>query len=120
MPSWPVGAHGVALLESWARADVRQWVGDCLAVLREWKLRQLLVCEALGWHCLGSHASFFCARPCTGDLPALLQQLRTVHGVKLRDAASLGLPGYVRLNVLPPSSQDALQRALQPALVHWR
>lgn len=116
MPSWPIGAHGVALLQSWTQPQVRQWVRDCLPILREWKLRQLLVCESLGWHSLPGDASFFCTRPRTNDLPALLRHLRAAHGIKLRDATSLGLPGHVRLNVLPPASQDALHQAL----LHWR
>ena len=114
--SWPIGAHGVAMLESWAEHPVRQWVQGCLPVLREWKRRQRLLCESLGWRCVQGDASFFCAEPRTGDLPELLRQLRAAHGIKLRDAASLGLPGHVRINVLPPASQDALHAAL----VHWR
>ena len=120
MPSWSIGAHGVAMLESWTEPEVRQWLHDCLPVLRQWKRRQQLLCESLGWRCLQSDASFFCAEPRIGNLPELLRQLRTVHGIKLRDTASMGLPGHVRMNVLPPASQDALQRALRAALVHWR
>jgi histidinol-phosphate aminotransferase len=45
------------------------------------------------------------------DLAALLVSLRA-HGIKLRDAASFGLPGHVRLGVLPPEAQDALHSAL--------
>ena len=33
------------------------------------------------------------------------------QGIKLRDCASFGLPGTVRLGVLPPASQAALERA---------
>lgn len=120
MPSWPIGAHGVAMLRSWTEAQVRQWVSDCLPVLREWKLRQLLLCESIGWQCLPGDASFFCARPLAGNMPALLDRLRAAHGIKLRDATSLGLAGHVRLNVLPPASQDALHGAVQASLVHWR
>ena len=116
MPSWPIGSHGVAMLQGWAEPHAQQWVRDCLPVLREWKLRQLLLCESLGWTCLPGNASFFCAQPRANDLSALLSHLRAAHGVQLRDTTSLGLPGHVRLNVLPPVSQDALHQAL----VHWR
>ncbi|HEY1227402.1 MAG TPA: aminotransferase class I/II-fold pyridoxal phosphate-dependent enzyme, partial [Ramlibacter sp.] len=78
---------------------------------------QVRLCESLGWHCLASDSNFFCAQPAPGtDLPALLQHLRAVHGIRLRDTASLGLHGFVRLAVLPPASQDALGRAL----ARWR
>ena len=42
----------------------------------------------------------------------LLAALRQ-HGIKLRDCTSFGLPGAVRLGVLQPASQDALQTAWQ-------
>jgi histidinol-phosphate aminotransferase len=64
----------------------------------------------LGWDCLPSLANFFCARaPADVDLPTLREA-----GIKLRDAASLGLPGYFRLAVLPPAAQDALFAQLRP------
>ena len=34
------------------------------------------------------------------------------HGIKLRDCASFGLPGRVRLAVAAPAAQDALVAAL--------
>jgi histidinol-phosphate aminotransferase len=40
-------------------------------------------------------------------LPTLLATLRA-QGIKLRDATSFGLPGWVRLGVLPPMAVDAL------------
>ena len=112
MPSWPIGAHGAAMLECWALDATQQWLHGCLPTLREWKERQLAICESLGWAGLPGDASFFCAAPATQDLPALLAHLRSAHGIKLRDATSLGLPGFVRLNVLSPESQDALRDAL--------
>jgi len=48
-------------------------------------------------------------------LPGLLDRLRE-HGVKLRDAATFGLPGHVRLGVLPPASQDSLALAFAVAM----
>jgi histidinol-phosphate aminotransferase len=111
-PSWPLGAHGVALLQAWTDADVQGWVRASLDTLRGWKVRQIGVCDTLGWRCAPSLANFFCAD--TGlAAPALdqaLQALRT-RGIKLRDAASFGLPGRVRLGVLAPEAQDALREA---------
>ncbi|MDP1655451.1 MAG: aminotransferase class I/II-fold pyridoxal phosphate-dependent enzyme [Hylemonella sp.] len=111
-PSWLVGAHGVALLQGWLRPEVQAWLQQSLATLREWKTRQLAVCEALGWTCLPSNANYFCARPeLQGE--ALTQALAALRaqGIKLRDATSFGLPGHVRLGVLAPQAQDALQQA---------
>jgi histidinol-phosphate aminotransferase len=108
-PSWPLGAHGVALLETWVRDDAQAWLAQSLHTLRAWKAQQRAVCESLGWKCLPSDANFFCART-EVPYPPLAAALRA-EGVKLRDCASFGLPGHVRLGVLPPGSQQALKEA---------
>ena len=110
-PSWPVGAEGVALLDAWVGEGAQAWLAQSLTMLRAWKAAQLRLCTGLGWQVVpGSLASFFTARlpPC--DVPAALQALRA-HGIKLRDATSFGLPGHVRMGVLPPASQQALHGA---------
>lgn len=111
-PSWPTGAHGVALLETWATPDAQQWLADCRDTLRSWKTRQRALCEGLGWDVLPSVGNFFGVRPTGDGVPALATALRA-HGVKVRDAASFGLPEALRLAVLPPTSQDALRTAVQ-------
>lgn len=114
-PSWPVGAHGVAMLQAWTTPEVQAWLAASLATLREWKARQIALCEAMGWTCLPSAANFFCARPLLPhgmSLPQLLAELRG-QGIKLRDTTSFGLPGQVRLGVLAPAAQDALLNAWQ-------
>lgn len=114
-PSWPVGAHGVAMLQAWTSPEVQAWLAASLATLREWKTRQIALCEAIGWTCLPSAANFFCARPLLPHgmgLPQLLAELRG-QGIKLRDTTSFGLPEQVRLGVLAPAAQDALHNAWQ-------
>ena len=112
-PSWPLGAHGVALLQAWVRPDAQGWLADSLHTLRRWKLMQTEMLQGLGWTCLPSDANFFCARPAVGasSLAAELAHLRDA-GIKLRDAASFGLAGHVRLSVQAPAVQDALRVAL--------
>jgi len=109
-PSWPVGAHGVAMLQAWTRPPVQAWLARSRDTLRDWKARQIACCEALGWTVRPSVANFFCARPAGVDLPAALQRLRA-QGIKLRDTTSFGLPGELRLGVLAPPAQDALMAA---------
>lgn len=114
-PSWVVGAHGVAMLQAWTQPAVQAWLEHSRATLRAWKARQLEQLTALGWVCRPSHANFFCAQPELAPalgLSAWLSQLRQ-QGVKLRDATSFGLPGWVRLGVLEPAAQDALVDALE-------
>ncbi|MGB4361384.1 MAG: aminotransferase class I/II-fold pyridoxal phosphate-dependent enzyme, partial [Rhodoferax sp.] len=109
-PSWPLGAHGVALLQAWVMPEVQAWLLECLPTLRDWKARQIDMLQTLGWTCLPSEANFFCARP---PQPIDLSALRADHGIKLRDCASFGLPGWVRLGVLGPQAQALLACGLQ-------
>lgn len=113
-PSWPLGVHGVALLQAWVQADVQAWLADSLGVLRDRKAQQIAMLQGLGWQVQPSEANYFCARPALPagvDWLAWLAHLRT-WGIKLRDATSFGLSGWVRLGVLAPQAQDALRVAL--------
>jgi histidinol-phosphate aminotransferase len=114
-PSWPVGAHGEAMLIAWTAREAQDWLSASLETLREWKARQIAVCESLGWRCLPSEANFFCAQPALPEGLSLQQALAALRaqGIKLRDTASFGLPGHVRLGVQPPAVQDALHNAWQ-------
>lgn len=114
-PSWVIGAHGVAMLQAWGSADVQHWLAESLNTLRDWKAQQLALCAQLGWQVVHGHqANYMVARlPVPpGGMASRLQTLRT-QGIKLRDCASFGLPSHVRLGVLPPASQAALEHAWQ-------
>ena len=116
--SWPLGAHGVALLDSWVNADVQSWLSNSLHTLQVWKTRQTELLESLGWICQPSATNFFCATPNTSKLASglTLEQALTAlrqQGIKLRDTTSFGLPGQVRVSVQPPAAQDALRQAWQ-------
>lgn len=109
-PSWPIGSHGVTLLECWAGETVQSWLDSTLDVLRQWRDAQRSTCSEMGWPSLPSACNFFVAAPPVESVAALCKALRE-HGVKLRDTASFGLPSHVRLAVLPPESQAALRSA---------
>lgn len=122
-PSWILGAHGVALLQAWCDDEVQQWVAHSRDTLRDWKARQIALCERLGWQVQPSDANYFAARlpqnlcgSHAQGLHASQVQVLRAHGVKLRDAASFGLPAWVRVGVLAPASQDALMQAWQAML----
>ena len=106
-PSWPIGAHGVAMLKAWTQLGSQAWLADSLCTLHLWKTQQIALCESFGWTVLPSLANFFVCRADI-DLAALRQ-----YGIKLRDCTSFGLPGYVRISVQPPAAQDALHNAWQ-------
>ena len=112
-PSWVLGAHGVAMLRAWTQAETQSWLRSSLDTLRGWKERQIRLLQDAGWTVQPSATPFFCARPPAGmDAAALCVRLRG-QGIKLRDAASFGLPGWVRLGVLVPHAQDVLLAALR-------
>ncbi len=110
-PSWPIGAHGLALLHAWTTPTVQRWLRHSLSTLRAWKARQIACCESLDWTVLPSEANYFVARLPLHLGVAHLQRLRTEHGVKLRDGSSFGLPGHVRLSVRSPADQAVLRDA---------
>ncbi|MEH3086710.1 MAG: aminotransferase class I/II-fold pyridoxal phosphate-dependent enzyme [Xylophilus ampelinus] len=110
-PSWPLGAHGVAMLDAWCGAAAIDWLHGSLAILRTWLARQQETCAALGWQVLPSDTPFFCARP---PVPAQFAALRAA-GVQLRDTASFGLAGHLRVSVQRPVAQDALRDAWNAA-----
>lgn len=111
-PSWPLGAHAVAMLTAWPCAETQHWLQASHAVLRRWKAQQTALCTELGWDVEASDTPFFVARwPAGAPAPATLLPRLRARGVKLRDAGPLGLPGAVRLGVQPPAAQRALAAA---------
>lgn len=111
-PSWAIGTHGEAMLLAWTEEPVQDWLRHSLATLAAWKAAQVTMLQGLGWQCAPSQAPFFCARPpAHTDVALLLRRLRA-QGIKLRDASSLGLPGWVRLSAQPPQAQQALQAGI--------
>lgn len=114
-PSWPVGIHGAVMLQSWCWPSVQRWLLNSRQSLIRWKQQQLTLCERLGWATMSSDTNYHLAQPLSSDWPGL-PAWRHEHGIKLRDASSFGLSGWVRMGVLSPGSQQALFRAV----TQWR
>ena len=107
-PSWPLGAHGVAMLEAWVLPDIQAWLAQSRTQLQLWKAAQIEGLQALGWTCLPSDTPFFCAKSAQ---PVNVGALRAA-GIKLRDTRSLGMPGHWRISVQAPEAQSDLFKAL--------
>lgn len=107
-PSWPIGAHGEAMLMAWTQPAVQDWVAASRRTLVAWArdLRTLLAQH--GWTCAPSDTPYGCARP---PAPLDAAALRA-QGLKLRDATSFGLPGWWRLSAQRPEALAALEAAL--------
>jgi histidinol-phosphate aminotransferase len=110
-PSWVLSAEGVAFLRAWHRPDTQAWLARSRLTLAQWMHTQQAGLHEWGWHGEPSVVPFQLARP-PQDASHLLNELRA-QGIKLRDARSFGLPGWVRLSAQPPAAQQALFKALQ-------
>ena len=106
--SWPIGAHGEAMLLAWTTSAVQDWVADSLATLADWAGALRATLAARGWTCAPSDTAYGCARPPNPIEAAALR----ARGIKLRDATSLGLPGWWRLSAQRPDALAALDAAL--------
>ena len=107
-PSWVLSAEGVALLTHWLDDDTQAWLADARARLRDWTAAQRGMLADRRWRQLPSCTHFWLARP---PRPGLAPRLRE-RGIQVRDAASFGLPGWVRVSAQPPAAQQALRQAL--------
>ncbi|MED5618232.1 aminotransferase class I/II-fold pyridoxal phosphate-dependent enzyme [Ideonella sp. BN130291] len=111
-PAWVLGAEGVAMIGAFCSAPAEQLLGEQRRQLHAgWgALRSALLQR--GWRMgPGAHgvAPFLLAHPPgSGALAPLWHAAWRQHGLKLRDAASFGLPGWVRLAALPAAAQDTL------------
>ncbi len=107
-PSWVLSAEGVAMLMHWPDDDTQAWLAGARATLRDWTTCQRALLAGLGWQQQPSCTNFWLARPPrAGMAPRLLER-----GIRVRDAASFGLAGWVRVSAQPPTAQQALRQAL--------
>ena len=107
-PSWPLGAHAVALLEAWTETATRAWLSESLHLLREWTSALRAGLDGLGLHTLPSVTPFLCARrPAFADRTRLRER-----GLAVRNTDSFGLPGHMRVSAQPPQALAALLTAL--------
>ncbi|MDI1258364.1 pyridoxal phosphate-dependent aminotransferase [Aquabacterium sp.] len=111
-PSWVLSAEGVAMLQAWHQAGTQAWLARSRQTLLLWMAAQTMALTRLGWHCQPSVVPFMLARPAQS-----VNGLRA-HGIKLRDATSFGMPGWVRLSAQAPGSQQALFHALAHAEIN--
>lgn len=107
-PSWPLGAHAVAMLQAWVSEGAQLWLARQRDTLREWKVQLVDVLEELGATVQPSVTPFVCARLPEGVTVEGLRQ----YDMAVRDATSFGWPGWVRINALPPAAVQALAGAI--------
>jgi histidinol-phosphate aminotransferase len=111
-PSWVLGADGAALLLGHARCECEASLLETAPVLTGWKQQQHARLQRAGWESRPSDLHFGLwrppvARPSQQSWHASLR----LRGIKLRDAASFGRPGWVRLVTRSPEDVTALLAA---------
>ena len=108
-PSWVLSAEGEQMLLAWWGEAVQAWLQHSRRTLEQWRTMQRNLLGDLGWAQRATVTPFWLARP---PLPARLLELRLRQlrsaGLKLRDASSFGLPGWVRVSTQSPDAQAAL------------
>ncbi|MCV2366551.1 pyridoxal phosphate-dependent aminotransferase [Roseateles oligotrophus] len=109
-PSWVLSSEGVALLMHWHSDETHAHLRRVRSQLTAWRATQHALLADLGWQQRPTCTNFWLAKPRQAGL--LLKPLRE-RGIKLRDATSFGLPGWVRLSTQAPTAQQALLRAIK-------
>lgn len=107
-PAWVVSTPGVAFLEAITSPEARSWVEGTLPELH--RLRDLLARRLRERRLeveVGA-ANFLMVRGIAGLAPVLRSA-----GIKVRECASFGLPGWVRLSAQPEPGVDALIEVLE-------
>jgi histidinol-phosphate aminotransferase len=107
-PSWPLGAHAVAMLETWISDGAQHWLARQRDTLRGWKEQLLAVLQDAGAVVWPSVTPFVCAQLPPGVTVDALRE----RDIAVRDTSSFGLPGWVRLNAMPPDALRALADAI--------
>lgn len=109
-PSWPLGAHAVAMLNAWCESDTATWLAGTLPALAQARAALTAGLVQRGFAPRPGVAPFVCA--CVPARWSHAGPALREHGVAVRDCSSFGLPSHWRLNALPAASCAALWRAL--------
>jgi histidinol-phosphate aminotransferase len=106
-PSWVLGAEGVAMLSAFARRDTADLLTLQRRTLQAWRAGWLDALTSRGWRVRDGVAPFLLARPPgSAALAPLWHAAWRTQGFKVRDAASFGLPGFVRLGASMPAVRE--------------
>lgn len=112
-PSWVLSSEGCELLRAWRSQESAEYLRQVQETLRGWRDTQRQLLSELDWQQQSSCSNFWLARPPEGvPVSDLLPTLRR-RGIKLRDASSFGLSGWLRLSTQNMASQAALRQALE-------
>jgi histidinol-phosphate aminotransferase len=108
--SWILGADGVRMLSAFATEAAQLELDHAKILLAQWRGELAGILADAGWEVADrdSVTPFFVARPPPQFSSAALR----TRGIKVRDAESMGMPGWIRVAAQRPESLAALRFAL--------
>jgi len=108
-PAWIVGSHGVALLD-WSVSEAGKiWLSRSQKSLMSARRTFAKRLREAGLEVHETSSNWLLVRSPTEDTPLRLR----AQGLRVRDTANMGLPGWLRISVQPKSAGDALLMALR-------
>ena len=111
-PSWILSAEGVELLTEFVKPATREWFAATRGPIRGLRRELAGLLRERGWDVREGEANFLVAAPPPPRAAADLALALRGEGVRVRDAANMGLPGWLRLAARPRGELDLLRAAL--------
>jgi len=111
-PSWILSSEGVELLMEFVEPSTWAWFEATRPAV--WQLRRELAALLLerNWQVEEGEANFLVARPPTPHTAAEVASLLRSRGIRVRDCANMGLPGWLRLAARPRLEIEHLRSGL--------
>ena len=112
-PSWILSAEGVELLTEFVAPGTERWLESARPLVEELLDRLGALLSERGWDVARGDANFLVARPRAPWTAAAMAQALKLRGIRVRDAANMGMPGWLRLAARPDVEQQRLDAALR-------
>lgn len=111
-PSWILSAEGVELLREFAEPSTTAWLEATRPEIERLLAELGTILRHRGWEVRPGQANFLVAMPPTPwNATTIAGELRE-RGIRVRDAANMGLPGWVRLAARPDRELRLLEAEL--------
>ena len=111
-PSWILSAEGVELLTEFVEPATWEWFTATHGAIRALRSELAALLRERGWEVREGEANFLVAAPPPPQSPAAVAAALRERGIRVRDAANMGLPGWLRLAARPRKELDLLREAL--------
>lgn len=111
-PSWILSAEGVELLTEFVEPSTRAWFEATRPEVFELRRALAALLRARGWEVREGEANFLVAAPPPPRTTTEVAPALRARGIRVRDAANMGLPGWLRLAARPRSELELLRSAL--------